>query len=187
MEVHLSPNLRAILERAAEEALRTGSPAIEADHLALGILRHKENDAARTLEKMGVDSSELKDFLDTFLFRPGKVVGSTVTGSRPQAASDPSGLSATKETRALVSKAIYEALKASRDEADPAHLLLSIVKDGQNHTSAFLKENGIDAARLESVLREEGLLKPTVRDVTPIPENTPHIFAIPKTPTGNFS
>jgi len=187
MEVHLSPNLREILERAAEEALRTGCPAIEADHLCLGILRHKDNDAARIIEKLGIRNDELKDFLDTFLFRQGKIIGSVVRTGNSPGQSVHGSLAATKQTKALVSKAIYEALKASRDEAAPAHLLLSLVKDGNNHTAVFLKENGIDAAGLERMLREEGLLKPTVRDVTPAPEKIPHVFTIPKSPSGNFS
>ena len=49
MEIKISDELNTIIGYAREEALRTGSYGIGPDHLFLGIIRHADNDACRTL------------------------------------------------------------------------------------------------------------------------------------------
>lgn len=63
MEIKISDELNTIIGYAREEALRTGSYGIGPDHLFLGIIRHADNDACRTLTGLGADTDSMKSSL----------------------------------------------------------------------------------------------------------------------------
>ena len=73
MEMRISDELNLIVRYAREEAMRTGSYGIGIDHLTLGILRHADNDACRTLRGLGADPEEMKQFIDMHIFRQGSI------------------------------------------------------------------------------------------------------------------
>jgi len=49
MEIRISDELNDIIRYARDEAMRTGSYGIGPDHLFLGVLRHGDNAAFRTV------------------------------------------------------------------------------------------------------------------------------------------
>ena len=59
MEIKISEELNSIINYAREEAMRTGSYGIDPDHLYLGILRHHDNAACGTLEKLGTATDSM--------------------------------------------------------------------------------------------------------------------------------
>lgn len=69
MQIKFSDEFNNIAFRARNEALRTGCIGIGADHLALGLLRHRHNDACLTLEEFGIDLKEFKKFIDARVFQ----------------------------------------------------------------------------------------------------------------------
>ena len=64
MGLQVSEDLNKIVSYAREEAMRTGSYGIGPDHLFLGLIRHEENSAFRTVQSMGVEPAELKTFIE---------------------------------------------------------------------------------------------------------------------------
>ena len=70
MRLRFSDKMHDVLGFTAEEALRTGWRAAGVDHLMLGLLRHRDNDACRALTESGIDPGDLKRSLDEHLFRP---------------------------------------------------------------------------------------------------------------------
>ena len=68
MEIKFSAELQTILCYARDEAMRTGSYGLGADHIALGLLRHRDNDACRVLTACGVDLEALKQAIDERIF-----------------------------------------------------------------------------------------------------------------------
>ena len=70
MQIRISEELNTILLYARDEAMRTGSYAIGADHLMLGILRHGENAACLLLQELGVDRPYSQIFTDRHGFIP---------------------------------------------------------------------------------------------------------------------
>lgn len=57
-----------ILQYSKEEAIRTGWHFITPDHLILGIIRHRQNQACRFLESQGVDPESLKDRISSEIY-----------------------------------------------------------------------------------------------------------------------
>ena len=64
MEIKFSTDLQTILRYARDEAARTGSYGVGADHVVLGLLRHRDNDACRILSACGVDLDRFKQDID---------------------------------------------------------------------------------------------------------------------------
>ena len=68
MQLQVSDELNLVIKYAREEAMRTGSYGIGADHIVLGMLRHRDNDACRMLAACGIDPDALKAAIDEQLF-----------------------------------------------------------------------------------------------------------------------
>ena len=63
MEIKFSLEFTTVLSYAREEAMRTGSYSIAADHLLLAGIRHRDNAACEALTALGIDLEELKAFV----------------------------------------------------------------------------------------------------------------------------
>lgn len=176
MEIRLSQRLNDILEYAREEAMRTGCHAISADHLTLGILRDKDNDACRALAELGADLSELKRFIDAG-FRDNGIV--------PFGDSD--RMSVARSARNAINLAAMEALKCGQVELSPSHLILAISRLRDNDGSRFLEDSGISTELLADFLKRKGLLLNSIRTVTPSPQDFTHIINIPNVNTKTLS
>ena len=64
MQLHLSEELNDIITYSKEEAMRMGSYTISTDHLLLGIVRHRQNNATEALTKLNVNLQELKTHIE---------------------------------------------------------------------------------------------------------------------------
>ena len=101
MKISVSDTLNAIVNYAREEAMRTGSYMIGADHLFLGILRHEENLAAAHLRFLGIDLSDLKGFIDE-----------KVSESRHIPYSDIDSITLSRSAANIINIAVFETTKA---------------------------------------------------------------------------
>ncbi|MBR6423645.1 MAG: ATP-dependent Clp protease ATP-binding subunit, partial [Bacteroidales bacterium] len=70
MEREYNNELKIVLNYALEEAARLGSYIATPDHLFLGILRHRESDAVKTLESLGVDIRKVKKEIEDKIAAP---------------------------------------------------------------------------------------------------------------------
>ena len=156
MEIKFSTDLQTILCYAREEAARTGSYGVGADHVVLGLLRHRDNDACRILTACGVDLDAFKRDIDA------QVLGEQSVPWQDQARIRP-----TRGAAALVGGAAYEALKQGGHEIFPAHLLLALIRHEKSTAAELLRGRDFDYDRLYALMREKNYIFPHGELVTP--------------------
>ena len=150
MQLQVSEDLNKIIQYAREEAMRTGSYGIGPDHLFLGIIRHEENTAFRSLRNLGVEPADLKAFIDQRIF-----TGETI----PYEQIDHISLS--RQTQNVLSITIMEAARLKSPAAAPEHLLLALCRTTESYGQMYLRNQGIDYGRLLAYMEDEGLLQPS--------------------------
>lgn len=148
MEIRISGELNDIIRYAKDEAMRTGSYGIGPDHLFLGVLRHGDNAAFRTVTGLGIDADNFKRFIDSHIFTNEPI---------PYAESDK--ISFTRYAQNVLSITVLEASKQGVDEANSLHLLLALCRTTENYGQAYLRQHGVDYGRLLSYMRDEGMLE----------------------------
>ena len=147
MEISISDELNLIVQYAREEAMRTGSYGIGADHLILGILRHGDNTACSALRGLGADPGNMKRFIDLHVFKQGAI---------PYTDIDQIVLS--RGAQSLLNLTLLEAARLGHPHADGTHLLLAVCRSSDNYSQAYLKDKGITYPVLLTWLKEQNLL-----------------------------
>lgn len=147
MEISISDELNLIVQYSREEAMRTGSYGIGADHLLLGILRHGDNAACTALRGLGADPEYMKRFIDLHVFRQGAVPFSDI---------DQIVLS--RGAQSLLNLTLLEAARLGHPEAGAVHLLLAISRSTDCYSQAYMKDKGITYPVLMAYLKEQNLL-----------------------------
>ena len=147
MEIRISDELNDIIRYARDEAMRTGSYGIGPDHLFLGVLRHGDNAAFRTVTGLGIDADNFKRFIDSHIFTNEPI---------PYAELDK--ISFTRYAQNVLSITVLEASKQGVTEANSLHLLLALCRTTENYGQAYLRQHGVDYGRLLSYMRDEGML-----------------------------
>lgn len=145
MQIRISEELNTILLYARDEAMRTGSYAIGADHLMLGILRHGENAACLLLQELGVDLGAFKRFVDSCLFRERSV---------PYSAEDK--MMVGRSAQNVINMAAFEALKAGSEEVRSLHLLLALSRATDTAGAPWLAERKAGTREMLEALRSRG-------------------------------
>ena len=148
MQTQVSHEVLRILAYAKEEAMRTGDYSISPDHILLGILRHADNDACRTLASLGVDLDEMKNCVEGSIFRPKHIAYSEGDDR----------LVFSRSAQNTLNLCIVEATIASSDSIIATHLLLAISSSSGSASLKYLKSLGIDHSVLMSYLKKENLL-----------------------------
>ena len=131
----ISKEFDAIVGFAREEAMRTGSFSIEADHLFLGILRHGSNSAVEALRSSGIDTMDCKREIDTLIFHDLGI---------PYGREDDVRLG--REGSNTVSLAIAEAIADGAEETGAIHLLKAICKQEDSRSSEYLRRRGLNGS-----------------------------------------
>ena len=155
MDIKVSEELNGIITYAREEALRTGSYGIGPDHLFLGILRHEENNAFRTLQGLEVDTAQLKKFIDSRVFTNEQIPYSELEH-----------IQFSRGAQNVLSLTIMEATRVRSNEASSQHLLLALCRTTGSYGQAFLRSIGVDYGRVLSWMEKDGMLG-TVRQDSP--------------------
>jgi len=141
--MRISEEINLILRYAREEAMRTGSYGIGTDHLCLGMLRHRDNDACRVLVALKLHLDEMKTFLDE---RMGK------SSSVPYAELEQVILS--RSAQSILNLTILEATRFRDSEAKAIHLLLAISRSSENYSQAYLKVHDLTYSVISSFIKE---------------------------------
>ena len=157
MEIKFSQELLCILNYARDEAMRTGSYGIGADHIMLGLLRHRDNNASRALTACGIVLDGLKEDIDGLVFSDRSVPWQDRAMVRP-----------TRAAAAQLSAAAYEALKYGQREILSSHFLLALVRSGSGAAAELLRSRGIEYDRLSALMREHRFILP--REETALPK-----------------
>ena len=179
MDIGLTGELSRILRYSRDEAMRTGYYGILPEHLLLGLLRQRENDACRVLEAMGIDTAMIKREVDARISRGWSV---------PFAEQD--NITLAPEGNNALSLAVARARSEGLSEASSLHLLRSLLSSGSAVLETVLRECGLDAEDLsewgagsEVSDRADGLAtdrgaEPAEPAHTPAPEPV-HTFVFP--------
>lgn len=145
--------INRILRYAMEEALRTGWDVICLEHYLLAIIRDKNNEAYRFMEKIS-STDEIKERLIKHI---DKGFANTQTKT--------SDLSNNSDSNKIFGLLIEE-LSGSPEYKSPsaANLLGAILKEGDTETASILYDAGIDYD-----LAQENIKLPKDRKEPPVP------------------
>ncbi len=133
MNNQFSQRVSNIISYSKEEANRLRNDSIGPEHLLLGILRNGEGRAIEILEKMNIDISEVKKRLESY----SRTMGDD--DLLPDADIPLSPLSAR-----ILKICILEARMLQSSIADSEHLLLAILKDGNNVAATVLSNVNVN-------------------------------------------
>ena len=159
MVIKFSQEMLTILGYARDEAMRTGSYGIGADHIVLGLLRHRDNNACRALEACGIDLPELKLTVDRSVFADRAVPWADRARVRP-----------TRAAGALLSVAAYEMLRSAQTEILSSHLLLALMRSEKGAAVDFLRQAGLDYDQVYALMRDHHFVLPRQERQAPLPK-----------------
>jgi ATP-dependent Clp protease ATP-binding subunit ClpC len=149
MNRKFSPKVKKIISLSRSEAVRLGHDYIGTEHLLLGMLQDNDNLAVRVLDAMDVDFTELK-------FKIEDTISENRTEQTPMAAGN---VPLNRQAERVLKVTFLEAKNLNSDEISPEHLMLSILKHGDNIASKVLSEFDINyesyKSELEYVIQEE--------------------------------
>ncbi len=147
MEINISNELNSIINFSREEAMRTGNYGIGPDHLYLGIIRHMENTAVDALRGLEVDIQEFKEFIDNRIFTNQKIPYSEIDS-----------ITFSRGSQNVLSLCILESSRLKSAEASSQHLLLALSRSTSSYGQTYLRDLGIDYARIYKYLHRNHLL-----------------------------
>lgn len=149
MNRKFSPKVKKIISLSRNEALRLGHDYIGTEHLLLGMLQDNDNLAVRVLDAMDVDFTELKF----------KIEDTIAEGRAEQTPVSAGNVPLNRQAERVLKVTFLEAKNLNSDEISPEHLMLSILKHGDNIASKVLSEFDINyesyKSELEFVIQEE--------------------------------
>lgn len=151
MNRRFSPQVKQVISKSRDEAIRLGHSFIGTEHLLLGILQEKESVAIKVLQSLEVNATALKTSLERSV-PPGAQQGSgdINIGQLPL----------NKQAEKVLKVTFLEAKSLKSEEINTEHLLLSILKFTDNLASQVLQQFDVDyevfKSELEYVLHEGG-------------------------------
>jgi len=149
MNRKFSPKVKKIISLSRNEALRLGHDYIGTEHLLLGMLQDNDNLAVRVLDAMDIDFNELKF----------KIEDTVAEGRAEQTPVSAGNVPLNRQAERVLKVTFLEAKNLNSDEISPEHLMLSILKHGDNIASKVLSEFDINyesyKSELEFVIQEE--------------------------------
>lgn len=125
---------------AHEEAHLLRQPAVNDEHLLLGLIREGVGVAARVLEDAGIQ-------LDTVR---AAILSSFGEGSSKQNANQQLSLS----THNIIVQAVHEAEALGHTYVGTEHLLLALLNDPNHHTVTICQQMGIDTSKIRNQVLE---------------------------------
>lgn len=129
--------------------MRTGHYATRADHLALAMIRHRDNEACSALLELGINIGELKSNIDAFIYMPTEVPYDHAERIQPS-----------KSSQKVVSMAAYEALRTKRPMVEPQHLLLALARFEDSITFQWLEAHGLNYEKIKNYFEGKEKLHP---------------------------
>lgn len=133
MNNQFSQRVSDIITYGKQEAGRLQSRAIGPEHLLLGLLRDGQGKAVEILSRLDVDTQELKTHIENYLhiqadntLQPGADIPLSPITAR------------------ILKICMLEARLLKSPSVDTEHLLLAILKDGDNLAASILEEHHVD-------------------------------------------
>jgi ATP-dependent Clp protease ATP-binding subunit ClpC len=148
IESKYSKRLLSVLHRSRDEAMRFGNRDIRSEHLMLGLLGEKTCRAVKLLKELKIDMRSIRQVLESNLeVCPDKFQG------------DSSTVLPDRNAKHVLSISVLEARLFKSKYTGTEHLLLALLKDGENQPARLLNEKGLQYSRLyDEMARMAGLL-----------------------------
>lgn len=128
MEAKFSPQVKGVITYAREEALRLGHDYIGTEHLLLGLIRDGEGVAIKLLKTLSIDLQHVR-----------KAIEEAVRGGNA-ANAGLANIPLTKQAEKILKITYLEAKIFKSEVIGTEHLLLSILRDGDNIASQILSK-----------------------------------------------
>ena len=148
MNRKFSPKVKKIISLSREEAIRLRHDYIGTEHLLLGMISDSDNMAMRVLDSMEIDVDELKRIIEE----------KTPKSNPEQTGLNVGNIQLNKHAEKVLKVTFLEAKLHKNQEINPEHLMLSILKYGDNFASKILNAQNVDyegfKAELEYVKQE---------------------------------
>ena len=148
MNRKFSPKVKKIISLSREEAIRLRHDYIGTEHLLLGMISDSDNLAMRVLDSMEIDVDELKRIIEE----------KTPKSNPEQTGLNVGNIQLNKHAEKVLKVTFLEAKLHKNQEINPEHLMLSILKYGDNFASKILNAQNVDyegfKAELEYVKQE---------------------------------
>lgn len=135
MENNFTQRVRTIMSYSREEAGRLQNSYLGPEHLMLGILRNGEGLAIQALSDFGIDLNDLKTAIDN-----------QIAEQQDMPLNENKEVVLTKSTEKILRLSILEARLTKSKETDSEHLLLAILKDGENIAAQTLDSRNFNYA-----------------------------------------
>jgi len=136
---------RRVMFFARYEASQFGSESIQSGHLLLGLLRESEKTSTQLLERMGVQTSTLRERLVAALTpKDRKITPSSTSIDIPME----------EEVKHILQHATAESAKLNHKHVGAEHLLLGMLKEEGCLAGRLLKEAGADLIAAKEILLE---------------------------------
>ena len=168
MNKRFSFQVKKVISLSREEAIRLGHDYIGTEHLLLGLIKDGNNLAIKVLESFEVDTNQLKY----------KIEESTPERRFDGTSLNVGNIPLNKQAEKVLKVTLLEAKAFRNEEIAPEHLMLSILKHGENLASKILMNFDLDydsfKSELEYVSQElEGSYSDFV-DETPSDSDIPY-------------
>jgi ATP-dependent Clp protease ATP-binding subunit ClpC len=134
----LSEKSKALKGVAVAEARRLGHRYVGTEHLLLAVCLADDTRVRNALLSLDLDPDDLRSQVDAFLISSTKLESNEVIPVSPRA------------LKALENAAL------EAEEAEPEHVLLALMQDGEGVASRVLEVFGIDYASIRTALRGSG-------------------------------
>ncbi len=121
---------RRVIVLAQEEATRLGHGYVGTEHLLLGLIKEKQNVAAKTLVSMGINLEVLRNNIEAM------VIKGDVAPSREKVF--------TPRTKTVLELAFDEARYWGHDYIGTEHLLLGLLREGEGVAARILLQLGVN-------------------------------------------
>jgi ATP-dependent Clp protease ATP-binding subunit ClpC len=139
MEAKFSQRVKDVLSYSREEAIRLGNDYIGVEHLFLGILREGEGMAIQIMVYLGADLNDMRTQIETAILKPASK------------SHNPDNLPLVKQAERALKITYLEAKELRSELIGTEHLLLAILKIGDNLVVKTLQkyEIGYDQIKTE--------------------------------------
>ncbi|CAJ2676690.1 unnamed protein product [Trifolium pratense] len=143
VEIPFTPRAKRVLELSLEEARQLGHNYIGSEHLLLGLLREGEGVAARVLENLGADPTNIRTQVIRMVGEGADSVGATVGSG-----SSNNKMPTLEEYGTNLTKLAEERLKKLMEEIKQSDEIILFIDEVHTLIGAGAAEGAIDAANI---------------------------------------
>lgn len=143
MEAKFSQRVKDVLAYSREEAIRLGSDTIGVEHIFLGILREGEGMAVQIMLYLGASLTDLRQFIEGAIIQP----------DAPLPDAENRNIALVKQAERVLKMTYLEAKEMKSEVIGTEHLLMAILKVGDNLVEKVLEKYNIGYDDIKNEVR----------------------------------